>query len=163
MQPRGGGGGGGAGGPCHRRASRPESVSAAAWRGAWTLSPPCLSPCVSAAAWGGHMDTLTAMPLALCLSPSEPGRLSFRAPGSPGGCPSEPQGGGQEAGHSPGRPAPNTPEGSPPRGRAHGRWPTVMKHRRLPLFTRMPFHGFSCPVGTLLAWPQEQGWEPTSP
>lgn len=122
-------------------------------------------------AWGGHVGTVTAVPLA-SLSPrvskcshvggahghshrraSRPVSQSLGAREAGGTAvyqgllPSEPQGGGQEAGDSPGRLAPNTPEGSPPRGRAPGRWPTVMRHRRLPLFTRMPFHGFSCPVG----------------
>ena len=103
------------------------------------------------------MASLTAVPLALCLSPLEPGRPGGQ-PWTRASCLQSPGEDRKQGTHLGGRPRTHQKEAHP----GEGSWAlaTVMRHRRPPLFTRMPFHGFSCPAGTLLARPQEQGWEP---
>lgn len=85
--------------PCPSTPSRPKSVRAATQQG-WGWGARGLSHCRA------------PRPVSQSLRAWEAGGTAV----DQGLLPSEPQGGGQEAGDSAGRPAPNTPEGSPPRG-----------------------------------------------
>lgn len=125
--------------PCPSTPSRPKSVMRQPQQG-----------------WGGARGLSHCRAPRPCLSPSEPGRPGgqpFRLRAS---CLQSPRrrtgsrGLSWEAG-----PEHTRREARP----GEGSWAlaTVMRHRQPSLFTRMPFHGFSCPAGTPLARPQEQG------